>query len=163
MDYIKYKLILMEKIKLINNNIVYDYDYIKKSIVNYVVIIFGFVIIMIFILLGLYYLTPNNYELIEWNNDKFKFQTQIEYVIKPNSTININTNINTNTNENEKINKYLKFPEKTNLVIKNIFKSQNIIIPNDTELIKPNYNSEIFLINNSDLEIKIIVQYYSHI
>ena len=60
----------------------YDYGFIKKLLVNYVVIIFGFLIILIFILLSLYYLTPNNYELVKWDENKFKFENQIEYIIK---------------------------------------------------------------------------------
>jgi len=138
----------MEDSKSINT----DFNIIKKIFVNYTVIIFGFIIILIFILLSLYYLTPNNYKLIKWDENKFKFENKIEYVIKPDSTTNINNN---------DFNKYLRFSEQTNLVVKNIFKSQNIIILNDIELITSKYNSEIFLINNSELEKKITIQFYS--
>ena len=124
---------------------------IKKFIVNIVILIFGFIIILIFILLALYYLTPNNYMLDNLDKNKFILEDQIEYAIKPNSIINI-------YNPNPNI--YLKFPIQTNLIIKNIFKSQNIQVINDTELIKSKFNSEIFISNNSIEEKKIIVKFY---
>jgi len=136
----------------INNDYNFDFNKIKKTIVNYVVVIFGIIIILIFMLLVLYYLTPNNYEIINLDNTKFKFQEKIDLTIEPDSLTKINIL--------DKNNVYLKFPAETNLVIKNIFKSQNIFISNDNELIRPRYNSEIFLINNSKFENKITVQFY---
>lgn len=125
---------------------------IKKSVVHLVVLIFGFIVILIFILLATYYLTPNNYEIINWDENKFIFHNQIEYVIKPDATIEI---------ENIYLDKYLKFSSQTNVVIKNSFKSQNLIINGDKELVKSKYNSEILLSNNSDIEKKVIVYFYS--
>jgi hypothetical protein len=139
-----------------NNNdyysIDFDFNKIKKTIVNYVVIVFGIIIVLIFTLLILYYLTPNNYEIFTIDDSKFKLKEEIEFSIKPDSITKID-NIDI-------ISTYLKFPTETNLVIKNIFKSQNIYINNNNELVKPKYNSEIFLINNSNLEKKIIICYY---
>lgn len=138
------------------NNIILNKDNnylvkIKKIIVNYTLVIFGFIIVLIFLLLGLYYLTPNNYLLIEWNNN-FKLVNTIEYILKPksNSLVNFVNNA-----------KYLRFSETINLVVKNNFKSQNIIINKNIDLIESKYNSEIFMVNNLDIDKKIIVQFYS--
>jgi len=125
---------------------------IKRSFVHIVVLIFGFIVILIFILLAMYYLTPNNYEIINWDENKFILQNQIEYVIKPDTTIEI-SNIN--------LDKYLKFSSQTNVVIKNSFKSQSLLINEDKELVKSKYNSEILLSNNSDVDKKVIVYFYS--
>lgn len=131
-----------------------DFGKIRKTIVNYVVIIFGLIFILIFILLGLYYLTPNNYLIAKWEEGRFKLENTIEYIVKPYSSLSIDLN---NTNYD----KYLKFSEQTNLVVKNSFKSQSINIDIDKELIKSKCNSEIFIINNSYVDKKIIVQFYS--
>ena len=133
-----------------------NYDNIRKSIVNITVIIFGFIIILIFILLILYYITPNNYEIIHWDINKFKLENQIEYILKPHSTINIDNISNIGKNY------YLKFSEKTDLLVKNIFKSQNISINEESDLIKSNYDSEIFLVNNSKTEKKVVIFFYKH-
>ena len=142
----------MEDTKSITNTntYTYTYDFIRKTLVNYTVIIFAVVIVLIFILLSLYYLTPNNYKFIKWDENKFKFENEIKYVIKPNSITNIDTNIH---------NKYLKFPKQTNLIVKNIFKSQNITIEDNNELIEI-FNSNVFLINNENFEKEIYIQFY---
>jgi hypothetical protein len=129
-----------------------DFGKIRKTIVNYVVVIFGLIFILIFILLGLYYLTPNNYQIAKWEEGRFKLENTTEYIVKPDSSSLIDLN---NLNSD----KYLKFSEQTNLVAKNSFKSQSIII--DGELIKSKFNSEIFIINNSNIDKKITVQFYS--
>jgi hypothetical protein len=127
----------------------YNLDEIKKTCVNYVIMIFGIIVILIFILLLLYYLSPNNYELIDDSKEN-KFVNEIEYKIKANSTLIIDTNKNN----------FLKFPDKTNLIIKNIFKSQNILIE-EPYLIKSKFNSNFEILNNTDLEKIIIVKIYS--
>jgi len=124
---------------------------IKISVVHSVVLIFGFIVILIFILLTTYYLTPNNYEIIDWDENKFILQNQIEYIIKPNSIIDISFN---------NLDKYLKIPSQTNLVIRNYFKSQSVFIDEEKHLLKSKYNSEILLSNNSNVEKKVIVYFY---
>lgn len=124
----------------------------KKSVVYFVVLIFGFIIMLIFILLTMYYLTPNNYELIKWDENKFHHCNKIEYIIKSNTIINIGC---------IESDKYLMFPSQTNLIVSNIIKSQNISINEDNELVKSKYNSEIFLTNNSDIDKKITINFYS--
>lgn len=142
----------MEDIQLQPYDNMTDFGKIRKTIVNYVVIIFGLIFILIFILLGLYYLTPNNYLIAKWEEGIFKLENTIEYIVKPDSSLSIDLN---NTNYD----KYLKFSEQTNLVVKNSFKSQSVVI--DKELIKSKCNSEIFIVNNSNVDKKIIVQFYS--
>lgn len=132
----------------------YDFNKIKKITVNYTVIIFGLIIILIFILLALYYLTPNNYKIELFDDNKFIKKKEVEYKIKPNSTLNIIV----------KTDEYLKSSNiPINYIIKNWFKSQNVLIDKDNDLIKIKYGSEIFLSNNSNEEKKIIIQFYSHI
>lgn len=142
----------MEDIQLQPYDNMTDFGKIRKTIVNYVVIIFGLIFILIFILLGLYYLTPNNYLIAKWEEGIFKLENTIEYIVKPDSSLSIDLD---NTNSD----KYLKFSEQTNLVVKNSFKSQSVVI--DKELIKSKCNSEIFIVNNSNVDKKIIVQFYS--
>lgn len=137
-----------------------DFGKIRKTIVNYIVVIFGIIFILIFILLGFYYLTPNNYIIVKWEEGKFKLENTIEYEIKPNSSLAIDLE-NNNLNKYLKYLKYLKFSEQTNLVVKNSFKSQSINIDSDGELIKSKFNSEIFIINNTGDEKKITVWFYS--
>lgn len=153
MTYIKYIIILEKKnYNINNNNFNFENNFNMKCIVNYLVLIFGIIIILIFILFIIYYLTPNNYEILTFEDLKFNFQKQIQLIIKPKSTTQIDLSTDSLS--------YLKFPSKTNLVIKNIYKSQNIYINNDNELIKSKYNSKIFLVNNSDSEQKIIIYFY---
>ena len=143
----------MEKSKSINVKIDYNFNKIKKNIVNYTIIIFGFVFILIFLLLTLYYLTPNNYKITNWDESKFKFEEQIEFAIKPESIKKINIS--------KGISKYLRFREKTNLIVKNFFKSQSVYVSDDNDLIISKYNSEIFIVNNSNSEKHFIIKYYS--
>lgn len=131
----------------------------RKIIVNYTVIIFGFIVILIILLLGIYYLSPNNYLILKWEDNKFKLEKTVEYIIKPDSNLLIDSENSENLKNDS--NKYLKFSESINLIIKNSFKSQNIIYNKDIDLIKSQYNSKIFIVNNSDIEKKITLQYYS--
>lgn len=141
----------MEDIQSYEN--ISDFGKIRKTIVNYVVVIFGIIFILIFILLGLYYLTPNNYLIEKWDEGKFKLENTIEYEIKSNSSTLIDL-------DKTNLDKYLKFSEQTNLVVKNSFKSQSIVI--DGELIKSKFGcSKIFIINNTGDEKKITIQFYS--
>lgn len=143
-----------------NLNNIDDFIKIKKTIINYTVIIFIFIVILIFILLSFYYLTPNNYLIIKWTDDKFKFKLEntIEYLIKPDTSLIINSQDNVNLQD-----MYLRFSENVNLIAKNSFKSQSIDVNKDIELIKSKYNSQIFLINDSNTDKKIIIQFYSSI
>jgi hypothetical protein len=149
----------------------------RKIIVNYTVLIFGVIVILIFLLLGIYYLSPNNYLILKWEDNKFKLEKTIECIIKPDSNLLIDLKNNDDKylknnddkylkNNDDKYlknidDKYLKFSESINLVINNSFKSQSIIFNKDIDLIKSQYNSDIFIVNNSDIEKKITLQYYS--
>lgn len=134
------------------SHISHTFASIKKSIINYLIMIFGLVIVIIFILLSIYYVTPNNYLIITFdNNDKLKFVSEIEYTIKPNSSKQIDL---------VDSNQYIRFSEQTELVISNSFKSQNVSIPKDNELVKIMYGSNIFIVNNSRNEKNINIQTY---
>lgn len=130
----------------------YTYDKIKKIIVNYTVVIFSFIIIFIFILLISYYLTPNNYELINWEENKFKLKNIFELKIKPHTVLIMNNPLIKE--------EYVVFSEQTNLIIKNFFKSQNILIEKDIQMIKQKYDSQIIISNSTDLNKKILVKIY---
>lgn len=147
------------------NNIEYDnnnFSQIRKTVVNYTVVIFGLIFIMIFILLGLYYLTPNNYSIFKWIDvsGKLKLIKTVEYIIKPYSNLFVNFQT-IETIETNKTNIYLKFSEKTNLMVKNNFKSQIVEIDTEQLVLVDTYGSEIYIINNSNTEKKITVQFYS--
>ena len=103
--------------------------------------------------MGLYYLSPNNYLITKWEDSKFKLEYKNDYTIKPDSSLIVSSYNNKNM--------YLRFSEQTNLVVKNSFKSQNININKEIDLIKSKCNSEIFIINNSNIENKITIQFYS--
>jgi hypothetical protein len=141
----------MENIKSIN--IDYPIYKFQKNIVNYVVLIFGIVVILIFLLIIIYYITPNNYEIVELEDNKFKFVSQIDYTLKPDSTTKIDI-----IDENSK---YIGFTENINIIIKNSFKSQNILIGMDNKLIKIKFDSEIFLVNNTNLDKNVGIKFYS--
>ena len=147
------------------NNGDYDYDYnnMKKIFVNCALLIFGFVCLLIFILLILYYFTPNNYELIKWNNNKnnFIYLNQAEIVLKPYSTINLKKYLNLNPNPNPietRADNYFRISTRSNIIFKNLFKSQNVYVEGEDELFASNY--DILITNDTDKEKKITIYLY---
>lgn len=151
-----------------------NFSKMRKSIVNYIVIIFGLVIMLIFILLGIYYLTPNNYIIRNWEYNKFIN----EYDFDPNTNLHNSINLDKTKNEytltikpnavetiilDESKNEYLKFNEPVNLIVKNSFKSQSICFGDKDELISTKYGSKIILTNDSANEKKITFGLYSFI
>lgn len=146
-----------------------------KTIINftifYMIRIFAMIIFLIGILLILYYITPNNYQLQKFTSD-----------------FNTNSNSNTNSNENsdsptnnfiliktieleilgnsqikfEHSNYYLKVNKEISLIVTNLLKSQKIILgPN--QLIKINSNSQMIILNETDKNETIIVEYFQHL
>ena len=122
-----------------------------KIIVNYFVLIFIFIFFIIIILLSFYYLTPNNYSLINFDADKYQQIKQIEYIINPYSSILLDYN--------DIKNKLLKFDQEANLLVKNIFKSQNLYYSEDL-LLKVIYLSDLFILNDTENEINIKLTLY---
>lgn len=129
----------------------FDENNLTKIIVNYFVLIFIFIIFLIIILLLFYYLTPNNYSLINFDIEKYQQINQTEYTIKPYSNILLN--------HIDIKNKLLKFNQDTNLLVKNLFKSQNLYY-SENLLLKVNYLSDLIILNDTNKEMNIKLTMY---
>lgn len=144
---------------------------ITRLVVNFFVTIFVIVIIFIVILLLLYYLTPNNYTIELYDKSKHNFIKEYIVNIKQNSSVDIPKSDSNNymiklinlENKVEELVKpenesKLKNKNEFNLLVKNIFKSQSIIISHDY-IIKTKYESEIIIVNTSEypIDIKILL------
>lgn len=122
-----------------------------SAIIYIMIKIFGIVIFLIGILLVLYYVTPNNFELNINSDENLRIQSQYDLSILKNSHHVIKYGNNSEY--------YLKFDTEIEMIIKNILKSQKIIMgPN--KLIKINKNSTVILLNNSDKDMKIAISIY---
>lgn len=140
-----------------NDNL--NYDNIKSLLVNYTIIIFGIIFILIFILLILYYITPNNYELIKWDisKDNFIYLNQIEIILKPDSILNLKEYLDLNK---IKFDNYFKISSKMNIIFKNLFKSQNVHIEEESEIFMSKFNSDILIPNDNNEDKKISIYLY---
>ena len=132
-------------------NITLDRKNITRTIVNFYVLIFALVSILIALLVVTYYLTPNNYELVKFNSDKFIQISQKEYMIGSGKNLVIEPN--------ELTNKLIGFGEKTNLIVQNYFKSQGVICLSE-ELIKVKYSSSIMILNLTNKPVNLLVKFY---
>lgn len=133
----------------------------EKNLTEFFVCIFVFVCLCVVIFLGLYYLTPNNYIIEEFKESEYDLtktneQTKISFEIKPYSELKLNIDSN----------HYYKFENINDdsekficLVVRNWFKSQNVII-NNSELIKISDNTECYILNNN--QNNLIVQINSY-
>jgi len=127
---------------------------ITKLIVDFFLTIFIITSILIILLLVIYYFTPNNYIIENFNISK--------YILIKEITLKCNPNLTKKLDYLDYSNNYIKFNLETNLLIKNIFKSQNIICTtNDT--LQINFNSDVFIINTKNEEINLIISIYSKI
>lgn len=133
-------------------NITFDKKNITRTIVNFYIFIFALVSILIALLVVTYYLTPNNYELVKFDSDKFILISQKEYMIESGTNLVIEPNDLTN--------KLLGFGEKTNLIVQNYFKSQGVICLSE-ELIKVKYSSSIMILNSTNKPVNLLVKFYS--
>lgn len=136
-----------------------------RIIVNFFVTVFVIVVILTVLLLLLYYLTPNNY-VIEVH-DETKYTLSKEY------TVNINPGTNIIIPESDVENNFLKFEhiensnilsEKRNdtqILIKNVFKSQSVIINND-DIIKILFGSKIIIPNQTEKSIDVKISIYKN-
>jgi hypothetical protein len=127
---------------------------VTKIVVKYFIGIFFIIITLVFLLLVLYYSTPNNYIIVPNNNDIFKISKQINLKIKSNEKIKINFK--------DLSDDYIGFDSKTNLIIKNCIKSQNVSMVTD-ELLKSRFGSDIYVVNFSDEDIDLNINYYNKI
>ena len=125
---------------------------IVNSAIYYMIKLFGVIVFLIGILLILYYITPNNFELIKVtdNFEKFKFVNQVDLEIlkKSNQIFDDNNN-------------YLMFDREVEMIIQNTFKSQKIILePTQMIKIKNKNNSVAIILNDSDKNLKLVVKMY---
>ena len=127
---------------------------IVNNAIYYMIKIFGVIVFLIGILLILYYITPNNFELtkVTDNFEKFKFVNQVDLEIlkKSNQIFDDNNN-------------YLMFDREVEMIIQNTFKSQKIILE-PTQMIKiknkNKNNSVAIILNDSDENLKLVVKMY---
>lgn len=150
---------------------------ITRQVVNFFLTIFVIVIIFVVILLLLYYLTPNNYIIELYDKSKNNFIKEYIIDIKPNSSTIVPVSDSNNhmirflilENKVEELHKLenesklkdeskLTNKNEINLLVKNMFKSQSIIISPDY-IIKTKYESEIIIVNKFDypIDIKILL------
>lgn len=123
----------------------------KKKIVNYFIGLFVIICIIIIVLLILYYLTPNNYKLEKYDKNKYIYVKKITLNILPNSIKKITYN--------DYLNYYLHSEKDIDLIIGNIFKSQNLNLKPE-EIIKIKYNSDLIITNYTDKKITINISLY---
>jgi hypothetical protein len=125
---------------------------ITRIVVNFYVLVFVIVTILIAILMIAYYLTPNNYVVKKYKTGKFALDSQKNYVIEPNSNTLIHTS--------ELANKYIGFDKETNLIIQNFFKSQGIVCLPD-ELVLTKYSSSVIIFNPTNNPVNLLIKFYN--
>lgn len=129
---------------------------INKLCIEFLILLFMFITFCLCISFSLYYITPSNYKLYDFNENN-KIVLTKEYTIGP--------------NKNKKI-KGLRYPNKmfrifTNeleyvaITLENKFKSENIYV-NKNNLIKL-VNSNLIIKNNTTATIKVTVEIYEEI
>lgn len=118
----------------------------NKNLIYYATGVFMFICIAIVLLLNIYYLTPNNYQILNYSNTKFKIINEQKIIIKPSEKYLIN----------QKKLSYVLFDKDTNLIISNFLKSENIIVEK-LNVLQIKFGSDITIINpsKSDLTVKI--------
>jgi hypothetical protein len=146
---------------------------ITRLVVNFFVTVFVIVVILTVLLLLLYYFTPNNYILELY--DKSKHNLIKEYIvnIKPNSSVIVPIDdsnkymirfliLKNKAEEPIKLEELIKSEDNSkfineneiNILIKNIFKSQSIIISSNY-VVKTKYDSKIIILNTLECPINI--------
>jgi hypothetical protein len=134
-----------------------DFNNIRKYIIHFLMGGFIIVVLLIVILLIGYYLTPNNYTLLNYENiiNNLKFVKEKDFILKPNEKIKFSSELEPCCG-----NYFYNFDKETHLIIGNMIKSQNVIIT-EKVFLKIKYNSEFDIINNSDNELKLKVKIYT--
>ena len=110
----------------------------NKYILHSVINLFIITCAMIIILINIYYITPNNYEILENNIDP----NNINIIKKEIVTINPNNNFQIDCKET----KYYKFNKDVNIIISNWFKSQNVLLKK-SNILETKFNSKITIQN----------------
>ena len=114
-----------------------------KFILSCAINLFIIVCAMIIILINIYYITPNNYKILE-NNIK---NNNINIIKKEIVTINPNNNLEIDC----KVTKFYKFNKDVNLIISNWFKSQNVFLKK-SNILETKFNSKITIQNSKPLK-----------
>ena len=106
------------------------------------------------ILLVIYYLTPNNYWILELDQEKNEIKKikEINLVVEPYST--------TKLDPDEISKKIIEFNQDTHIIVKNLMKSQSIICTQNN-LIQARFNSDIYIVNDSDNKLELIISIYA--
>ncbi len=159
-----------------------------KMLTEFFVCVFVIVCLCVVIFMGLYYLTPNNYIIENFNENDYETtekivpdnETKMLFEIKSNSQLKLNINFNyyykfenIDTNANSDTDTDTDTDTKSNndtvvvnndekhicLIVKNWFKSQDIVM-NETELIKISDNAECYILNNSKQNLLIKINSY---
>lgn len=138
----------------------------RDLFINYFVLLFVWICVSIVFLIGLYYFTPNNFIIKDYDNTLYSLIQQKQYIVSPNDYFILSDNdyylqIILSSNELNIIGQEsnLVINKDINLIIRNWLKSQNIIYESD-ELIKLNNTSELVYFNNSNEPIAIKVYFY---
>ena len=109
-----------------------------KFILHCAINLFIIVCAMVIILINIYYITPNNYEILENNIEK----NNINIIKKEIVTINPKNNFTIDCDKT----KYFKFNKDVNLIISNLYKSQNILLTK-SNILETKFNSKITIQN----------------
>jgi hypothetical protein len=118
-----------------------------KFILHCAINLFIIVCALIIILINIYYITPNNYQVFE-NNKNFNIIKKEIVTINPKNNLEIYC----------KETKYLKFNKDTNLIISNWFKSQNILLTK-SDILENKFNSKITIQNLTSKPFNLEINY----
>ncbi len=124
----------------------------RKLYIYYTVNFFMTICICIGLLISLYYITPDNYELISKDTIFFYHNSIVKkIIIKKNSCYELNNNL--------VINGILSFDKNLNLLFKNLLKSQTLCYKKNS-YIMTKLLSNIIISNDTDQDIEIKLKYY---
>lgn len=123
----------------------------NKIFIYYTTIIFIYVTILIVILLNIYYITPNNYKIINLIDSNLIIMDQQKIIIKPNEKYNLDYKLKS---------EYINFNKDTNVIISNFVKSQNITI-DKSQILNVKFGSELIILNNAKSDINLKISFYN--
>lgn len=127
----------------------------RKLYIYYTVNFFMTIFICIGILISLYYITPDNYELVSKNKIKNKNNSVVKkIIIKKNSSYQLDNNLVCDV--------IFSFDKNLNLIFNNLLKSQTLYYKKN-KYIKTKLSSNIIISNNEDNDIEIKLKYYIQI
>ena len=121
-----------------------DHNLIKIYLINLFIAVCALIIIFI----NIYYITPNNYKIIENNIEENNIKKKEIVTINPKNNLEINC----------KETKYYKFNKDVNLIISNWYKSQNILLLK-SNILETNFNSKITIQNITSKPIDLEINY----